>query len=67
VRKTRKFEIEEAYAQGWNEAAEYYQENIERLEQWMRRPEFPLAVALNTFIADVFKEATGKKDFNAKI
>lgn len=65
MRKTRKFEIEEAYAQGWNEAAEYYQENIERLEHWMRRPEFPLAVALNTFIADIMKEATGKKDFNA--
>lgn len=65
MRKTRKFEIEEAYAKGWDEAAEYFQETIEKIEHWMRRPEFPLAVALNTFIADVMKEATGKKDFNA--
>lgn len=63
--KTHKYEVEEAYAQGWDEAAQYFQETIEKIEIWMKRPEFPLAVALNTFIADVLKEAVGKKDFNA--
>lgn len=56
--KTVKYQIEEAYAQGWNEAAEYFQETLEKVEKWQKRPETALTYAIQQYVKDILDEVT---------
>lgn len=56
--KTRKFEIEEAYVQGYNDAVKEFPDLIERIEKWQARPESALVYAIHQYIKDILKEIT---------
>lgn len=58
IEKTIKYQVEEAYAQGWNEAAEYFQEIFEKVEKWQARPETALAYAIHQYVKDILDEAS---------
>ena len=54
--KTRRYEIEEAYVRGYKQAEEDLIEAEKTIELWKSRPEFHLAIAINTFVAEIGKE-----------
>lgn len=58
IEKTVKYQIGEAYAQGWNEAAEYFQETLEKVEKWQSRPETALTYAIQQYVKDILDELT---------
>ena len=56
--KTHKYEVEEAYVQGFNDAAKEFAELVERIDKWQARPESALVYAIHQYIKDILTEIT---------
>ena len=63
MNKTREFEIQEAYVQGYNDAAKELKEAADAVDEWMARPEWAMVQAMNRFVKDLSLEMTGQKVF----
>ena len=63
MNKTREFEIQEAYVQGYNDAVRELEARDKAIAAWQSRPEWDLVQAMNRFVKELALEMTGQKDF----